>query len=164
MIEPFTFEKPKREKGGAKMAVITNFQQRKYNKQLDFERQALRELSFDKIEMTIHRNFDDYLARIPSSGQTALDMSAEYALEAYLLGCSMARFGFYGEDKSVVRQRSRRSMTLLQHDFYEFWRFWSADDPSMTGLEETCGVYLNFWWEDGYETALKRWRLKLQKH
>lgn len=143
------------------MAIIMDFQERRYHKQLDFERQALRELSFDRIERAIHHNFDDYLKCIPASGQTAMDMSAEYALEAYLLGASMARFGFYGEDKQVIRQRSTHAMNLLIHDFYEFWRFWSADDPAMTGLEDTCRIYLDFWWEDGFETALKRWRLKL---
>lgn len=143
------------------MAIIMDFQERRYHKQLDFERQTLRELSFDRIERAIHQNFDDYLARIPASGQTAIDMSAEYALEAYLNGSSMARFGFYGEDKQAVRARSMRAMTLLSHNFYEFWRFWSADDPTIIDLEETCRLYLDFWWEDGFETALKRWRLKL---
>ncbi|MFT8363491.1 MAG: DUF2521 family protein [Sporolactobacillus sp.] len=143
------------------MAIIMDFQERRYYKQLNFERQALRELSFERIERAIHQNFDGYLKRIPASGQTALDMSAEYALEAYLLGASMARFGFYGEEKQIVRQRSTHAMTVLIHDFYEFWLFWSADDPTMTDLEDTCRLYLNFWWEDGFESALKRRRLKL---
>ncbi|MFT8318444.1 MAG: DUF2521 family protein [Sporolactobacillus sp.] len=145
------------------MAIIMDFQEKKYHKQMDFERQALRELSFEKIEALIHSSFDSYLALIPSSGSTGMDMSAEYALEAFLLGSSMAKFGFYGEDKETVYKRSEKTLELLQHDFYEFWLFWSADDPALEGLEETCRSFLHQWWEEGYESALKRWRLKLQK-
>ncbi len=145
------------------MGIVMDFQERQRHKQMDFERRVLQDLSLEKIEASIRQRFNDYLAQVPSSAQTARDMCAEYALEAFLLGSSMGRFGFYGEDTENVFQRSMLPFEALHGDFFDFWLFWSASDPAAaTELEEACDRYLYTWWQEGFEASLRRWRMKLR--
>ncbi|WP_100486416.1 DUF2521 family protein [Sporolactobacillus pectinivorans] len=143
------------------MGVVMDFKKRQQHKQMDFERRALQNLSFEKIEKTIHHSFDLYIPSVPSGGGIALEMCAEYALEAFLMGSAMGRFGFYGEDRETVYRRCEDSFERLLEDFCDFWRFWTTRDSELAGLRESCKTYLHNWWLDGFETSLKRWKMKL---
>ncbi|RYL89929.1 DUF2521 family protein [Sporolactobacillus sp. THM7-4] len=144
------------------MGVVMDFQEKQRHKQIDFERRALQDLSIFKIEAAIQSCFSKYMVLIPTAIQTAKDMCAEYAMEAYLLGSSMARFGFYGEDMESAFRRSQTPFESMTGDFCNFWLFWTASDlSSHEGLFETCEKFLHSWWREGYESSLKRWRLKM---
>ncbi|TGA96801.1 DUF2521 family protein [Sporolactobacillus shoreae] len=144
------------------MGIVMDFQERQRHKQLDFERRALQDLSFEKIEKAIHRSFDLFIPAIPSGGGIALEMCAEYALEAFLLGSSMSRFGFYGENRETAYERCEASFARLLDDFCDFWQFWMPEDTRLSDLRQSCERYLREWWTDGFETSLKRWKLKLR--
>ncbi|RYM04858.1 DUF2521 family protein [Sporolactobacillus sp. THM7-7] len=144
------------------MGIVVDFQKKQRYKQLDFERRALRDLSLEKIEASIHHCFSQYMVLVPASDQTVRDMCAEYAMEAFLLGSSMARFGFYGEDMDrVFQQRSRNRMDEMAEDFCTFWLFWTQT-RKYDGLFHVCEQYLYTWWAEGFESSLRRWRLKMR--
>ncbi|MFC6387388.1 DUF2521 family protein [Sporolactobacillus kofuensis] len=143
------------------MGIVMNFKEKQRHKQLVSERRALQDLSFSKIETSVLRYFERYLALIPTAGSTGKEMCAEFALEGFLLGSSMGRFGFYGEDMEKAFARSKPEFYALLDDFYDFWLFWGTEHESFDDLQETCRSYLYNWWVDGYEASLKRWRLKL---
>lgn len=147
--------------GGAIMGVVMDFKEKLRHKQLDSERRALQDLSFSKIEQAVQDYFDRYLVLVPAAAKTGKEMCAEYALESFLLGSSMGRFGFYGEEKIEAFKRSKIEFYALYDDFYDFWLFWGADQQSLDDLQDTCRKYLFNWWSEGFDASLKRWRLKL---
>ncbi|MET1250360.1 MULTISPECIES: DUF2521 family protein [Sporolactobacillus] len=143
------------------MGVVMDFKEKHRHKQLDSERRALQDLSFTKIEEAVNNYFDRYLALVPAAGATGKEMCAEYALESFLLGSSMGKFGFYGEEKIEAFKRSKIEFYSLYDDLYDFWLFWNIDQESRDELQDACRKYLYYWWSEGFEASLKRWRLKL---
>lgn len=144
------------------MGIVLDFQTARRHRQLDFERRALRDLSLEKVERTIRDFFSDYVMLIPTAVQTVRDMCAEYAIEGFLFGSSMAKFGFRGEDREDVFLRCREQLDLLAADLCGFWCFWiSASSVDYDELFQTCEHYVQAWWMEGFDTSLKRWRLKL---
>lgn len=143
------------------MGIVMDFREKQRHKQLDSERRALQDLSFTKIEESVHSYFDQYLALVPAAGATGKEMCAEYALESFLLGSSMGRFGFYGEEMGKAFERSKIEFYALLDDFFDFWLFWGSDQESLSELPDVCRKYLYSWWTEGFNASLKRWRLKL---
>ncbi|RYL89413.1 DUF2521 family protein [Sporolactobacillus sp. Y61] len=143
------------------MAVVMDFQKKKRDKQIHSERRALQDLSFEKIQSAIHHTFDRYLSALPTGSSMAMEMCAEYALESFLLGSSMGRFGFYGEREEVVFERSQPKFDMLHEDFFDFWRFWSTDPEELRGIDQACRTFLHGWWLDGFDLSVKRLRMKL---
>ncbi|BBN97524.1 DUF2521 family protein [Sporolactobacillus terrae] len=143
------------------MGVVMDFREKLRHKQVVSERRALQDLSFSKIEEAVQRYFEKYLVQIPAAGAAGKEMCAEYALESFLLGSSMGRFGFYGEEKIDVFKRCKVEFYGLFDDFYDFWLFWGTDQPLLDDLQDASRNYLFHWWSEGYDASLKRWRLKL---
>lgn len=146
------------------MGVVMDFRKRQRDKRMDFERRALQDITYEKIEGTVHRFFDLFLEAVPTGGDIAVEMCAEYALEAFLLGSAMGRFGYYGERTEAVFERCRIPFETLWSDFCDFWQFWAADEQvlrALPGLQQTCASYLHLWWEEGFDLSLKRWKMKL---
>lgn len=143
------------------MGIVTNFQEKLHDKQQATERRALQDLTFDQIQKSIKACFDPLLSKVPGAKDIATEMCAEYALEAFLLGSAMSRFGYYGEERDAVFQRSGSSFNKLLMDFCDFWEFW-ADQPQIKDeIFPVCRLYLNNWWTEGFERTLKRRKMKL---
>jgi len=144
------------------MGVVMNFHEKYRHKKLDFERKALQDLSFQKIENVINETFEPYLKPMAAYLQTVTEMCVDYGIEAFLLGSSYGRFGFYGEAIEGVYQRSEKPFKMLLDDFYDFWLFWyTIDTMQNEDIYRACEAYLYYWWKEGFETALKRYRMRL---
>ncbi|GGE54652.1 hypothetical protein GCM10011391_36980 [Pullulanibacillus camelliae] len=145
------------------MGTIMNFHDKYRNKQLDFERKTLRELSIPEVETVISDYFDPFLqVVIGGYRQTISDMCLDYAIEAYLLGASYGRHGYYGEDVQDIYMRSEKPFKLLTDDLFDFWMFWYAPDQIMVQtLYKACKDFLYYWWKEGLDSAVRRYRLKL---
>ncbi|MBM7646895.1 hypothetical protein JOD45_003129 [Scopulibacillus daqui] len=144
------------------MAVVMNFTEKYRNKQLDFERKTLQELSLIQIESMIHETFDHFMKPIAAYRQTIIDMCLDYAVESFLLGASYGRFGYYGEALETVYHRSQKRFKTLLDDFFDFWMFWLyTDDMVNESLYMACEAYLYYWWKEGFEATVRRYRLRL---
>jgi Protein of unknown function (DUF2521). len=143
------------------MGSVLNFQEKLHHKQQATERRALQDLTFDQIEKSIRTCFDPLLSKVPGAKDIAAEMCAEYALEAFLLGSAMSRFGYYGEERTIAFQRSRPSFDKLLTDFSDFWEFWSDQPIVRDEIFPVCRVYLNNWWTEGFDRSLKRRKMKL---
>ncbi|WP_085520722.1 DUF2521 family protein [Tuberibacillus sp. Marseille-P3662] len=145
------------------MAIVTDFQKVYRHKQVDFERKLLKELSIHNIESMIAEYFDSFLKPLSIYKQTISDMCLDYAIESYLLGASYGRLGYYdGESaKSAFKKSSSRFKTLLD-DLYDFWMFgFHADDLMYESLYMACEGFMYYWWTDGFEQTVRRYRLRL---
>ncbi|MFC7394880.1 DUF2521 family protein [Scopulibacillus cellulosilyticus] len=144
------------------MAVVMNFTEKYRCKQLDFERKTLQELSLLQIENMIHDTFDQFMKPIVAYQQTITDMCLDYAVESFLLGASYGRFGYYGETLETVYYRSQKRFKTLLDDFYDFWMFWLyTDDMVNESVYMACESYLYYWWKEGFEATVRRYRLRL---
>ncbi|TCP24197.1 uncharacterized protein DUF2521 [Scopulibacillus darangshiensis] len=144
------------------MATVMNFHEKYRHKQLDFERKALQELSIQKIETAINNVFEDFIKPVAAYWQTISDMCLDYAIESFLLGASYGRFGYYGEPVERVYSRSQSRFKTLLDDFYDFWLFWYyVDNMANESIYLACEAYLYHWWKEGFESAVRRYRMRL---
>lgn len=144
------------------MNVITSFYDKQRNKQVDFERKVLGDLTFSDIEKRAEDQFASFLETAPGYQAPLQEVCIDYAVEAYLLGASFSRFGYYGESLDVVRSRSERGEKALVNDLYDYWCYWSAADAFMLeSVYNAAQVYIADWWRQGFENGEKRYRLRL---
>ncbi|GGH85277.1 hypothetical protein JOD43_003277 [Pullulanibacillus pueri] len=144
------------------MGTVMSFHEKYRYKQLDLERKALKDLSLPEVEAIIKDYFEPFLQKVHLYRQTISDMCLDYAIEASLLGASFGRFGYYGEDILNIYARSEKQLKVLTDDLFDFWMFWySPDDVMIQSLYTACQGFLYYWWKDGLENAIRRYRLKL---
>jgi hypothetical protein len=146
------------------MTVITSFKEKKREKEMAYERKMLRELSFEQLRKQVYEYFSDfyYTHRVfPSSVE---DSCIDIAIEAFLLGASYSRFGYYGESITTVRRRCAREEKYLVDTLFDVLCFWGNIDDSLMNesLYYACEYYVERWWVEGFEKGRKRWRLKLR--
>ncbi len=88
----------------------------------------------------------------------------DVAIEAYLLGGKVSKFGYSGEDIEMVKKRSRLELKHFIDTLYNFWLYWSEMGIS-NPVDETfyycCERYVETWWSEGYEKGIKRHKLRL---
>lgn len=144
------------------MNVITSFSEKQRYKQLEFERKMLRDLSFPDIEKVVEAYFSPFLKQAIGYQTPLQEVCIDYAVEAYLLGASYSRFGYYGESIEQVRNRSRQAEKRLIEDIFDYWTYWSYADGSMLeSVYMACQTYIGNWWQRGFENGQKRYRLRL---
>ncbi|MFC4620278.1 DUF2521 family protein [Camelliibacillus cellulosilyticus] len=144
------------------MGSVMSFQEKYRHKQLDFERKALSDLSIPQIEAVVNDYFDTFLEPVAPYRTTITDMCLDYAIESYLLGASYGRFGYYGEPPEMAFTRSLKRSKILTHDLFDFWLFWYIPENTVyESLFRACEAYLYYWWKEGFENAVRRYRLRL---
>ncbi|QPA31093.1 YbaK family protein [Thermaerobacillus caldiproteolyticus] len=145
------------------MNVITSFKEKKREKQITYERKMLRELSLEKLKKHVHECFDSFYRTYRVFPSVIEDGCVDIAIEAYLLGASYSRFGYYGEPMEMVRRRSEREEKYLIDTLFDFLCFWGNIDDVFVGesLYYMCEHYISHWWIEGFEKGKKRRRLKL---
>ncbi len=144
------------------MNVITTFKEKKREKQINYERKMLREISLEKLKESINHNFGTYL-RIKTPFVKAIEEGCmDIAIEAYLLGARYSKFGYYGESIESVKTRSYYDEKYLVDTIFEFITYWTnAEDRVSESLYYTCEHYVDQWWQEGFSKGEKRYRLKL---
>lgn len=144
------------------MNVITSFNEKQRFKQLEFERKMLRDLTFSDIEKSAESYFSDYLKTAIGYQSPLAEVCIDYAVEAYLVGASYSRFGYYGESYEQVKERSKEMERKLIEDLYDYWCYWShADDMQLESVYMATEAYIGDWWRRGFDNGQKRHRLKL---
>ncbi|MBB5325751.1 hypothetical protein HNQ34_002852 [Anoxybacillus tepidamans] len=145
------------------MTVITSFKEKKKEKEINYERKMLRELSLKKIQKQAYRYFRPFYPAYRVFPSMIEDGCIDMAIEAYLLGASYSRFGYYGEPLEMVKKRSAQEEKYLMDALFDFLYFWGDLNDMRIGelLYDTCERYITYWWIEGFEKGKKRWRLKL---
>jgi hypothetical protein len=142
--------------------VITSFNEKHRHKQIEFERKMLRELTFSKIETAAETYFDPFLNFVSGYKAALEEVCVDYAIEAYLLGGSYSRFGYYGEPIDYVRMRSKNAERALINDLYDYWCYWGpADEFVLESVYRASEAYISSWWEQGFYNGEKRYRMRL---
>jgi len=145
------------------LGIVMSFLEKQRDKQLDFERKTLRELSIPQIEKTIDEYFAPFFQAMDPYKRTISDMCMDYAIEACLLGASYGRFGYYGESAESAFLRSESRVKELITDLFDFWLFWyEAQDLRFESLYKACEGFMYYWWKEGFEKVVRRYRLRLQ--
>ena len=101
------------------MTLITTFTEKKREKQIKYERTLLRDLSIQALKKSVQNYFGS--SRITSSILLKSGMEEacyDIAIEGYLLGARMSRFGHFGETANQVQNRCEKEMKHLSPIHY----------------------------------------------
>ncbi|SDC75729.1 DUF2521 family protein [Shouchella lonarensis] len=160
------------------MTVITTLPAKRKEKQQLFERKMLRQLSLDELERDIHQCFRPLLslqctsrkmnAGAVSKNQSVqaypflLDQCLDTVIDAYLLGATHGRFGFYGETVCEAKERCDIEREVFVHGLCAALMGW-ADEPKeryelFLGATEPL---IDRWWNKGFQEGKKAYRLRL---
>ncbi|RBW67791.1 DUF2521 family protein [Bacillus taeanensis] len=145
------------------MKVITNFYEKKRKKRMQFERNMLKQLSLSKINKDVQLTFMPFLNSSLLMQEDLENICVDLAIEAYLIGAEFSKFGYYGEEREVVRRRSTNEENILISTLFDYWRFWNANNtPMEDSIWIACESFISKWWSEGFELGQKRRRLRLQ--
>lgn len=140
------------------MDTIVNLQDRQREKQIKYERKMLRELSLENMKARFQKYFGSGFIDIVEDG------CIDVAIEAFLLGANYSKFGYYGESKENVKIRCLHEEKHLIDTLFNFILYWGKiglSDSYQEGLYHSCERYVDAWWEDGFSTGEKRYKMRL---
>ncbi|WP_017754829.1 DUF2521 family protein [Calidifontibacillus oryziterrae] len=144
--------------------VIINLQEKREAKQITFERKVLRELSIKQLKEKVKVFFSPFF-RSNSIFSTAIeDGSIDIAIEAYLLGARMSRFGYFGEKAEEVRSRCYEDEKFLTDSLYEYLQYWGAtsgNDLVNESLYIASEQFVYYWWREGFLKGEMRHKLRM---
>lgn len=143
------------------MTVITNFLERKQEKQLNFERKALRELTLPDISKDVRKMFFPFFNDSVLFHKELEETSIDMAIEAYLIGANYSKFSFYGETEKEIRWRSRKEVKHYTDTLFDYWLFWCNSERVNESLYRACEAFIERWWGEGFQKGEKRHRLRL---
>ncbi|MGG1398689.1 YbaK family protein [Bacillus salipaludis] len=146
------------------MTVITTFKEKKREKQINYERSVLKDLSIKTLKERVQHYFGS--SRITSSFVMHAGVEEacyDVALEAYLLGAKFSKFGYYGEDIEEVKKRCYKEEKHLIDTLFNFLLYWgNGEEGTMSeSLYYLCEQYIHVWWLDGYQKGERRHKLRL---
>ena len=144
--------------------VITTFVEKKREKQIKYEKSVLREISVSTLRERVRHYFGSARftqGMIMNSGVE--EACYDVAIEAFLLGANMSRFGYYGEEASDVKMRCKQEEKHLIDTLYNFLLYWGGGQEGVLSesLYYQCEQYVNSWWMDGFHKGELRIKLKL---
>lgn len=143
------------------MNLITNFREKRRVKQINFEKNLLRELKIMQLRSQLKESFSYFIDAEGQQRKAREDYCLELVVETYLLGARYSRFGYYGEPLENVKRRSEKESDWLTYLFYSSI-FGRKDDIQVEPFNQ-CKSFLNNWWLDGYLKGERRHRLRLSK-
>ncbi|WP_461201283.1 DUF2521 family protein [Anoxybacillus sp. TBDG-1] len=134
------------------MGVLTSFTIKKLEKQLAYERNVLRDLSYRELCRLVRTYWQQYIIVSEVMETICIDV----AIEAYLIGAHYSRFIHYGESKETVRRRCIDEYMQLIDELYDRMKEYGDD------MYDACARYIDGWWKEGIEKGLRRQRLRLK--
>ncbi|WP_110926037.1 DUF2521 family protein [Bacillus massiliglaciei] len=137
------------------MTVIVGFKELRQERQVTFERKVLRELSLEALKERLKEYFGSGLLDVMEEG------CCDIAIEAFLLGASYSKFGYYGESEEKARARCWREEKQLIDSLFNFLLSWGPGMPDEEGLFYRCEAFVSVWWKDGFKTGEKRFKMRL---
>lgn len=142
------------------MSVITNFFERKEQKQLMFEQRALLELTLLDVAKSVRKSFFAFTDRSEYVRQELEETSIDTAIDAYLNGVSYSKFHEIGETEKQVSLRAQPEVNELIEMLYDYWMLWSEFDDLTEELHKACQSFVERWWNIGFQKGIKLRRLK----
>ncbi|PGS52772.1 DUF2521 family protein [Bacillus sp. AFS041924] len=143
------------------MNLITNFREKRREKQIKFEKSLLKELKIMQLKAQLKDSFSYFIDADSHQRKAREDYCLELVVETYLLGARYSRFGFFGEPIENVKRRSAKESEWLAYLFYS--SVFGRKDDIQTEPFDRCKSFLNNWWLDGYVKGERRHRLRLSK-
>lgn len=145
------------------MAVITNFDIKKREKQIKYERAVLREISIKDLKEKVARYFGSSNLTSSVMMNTGIEEACyDVAIEAFLLGANYSKFSDYGEEMDEIKDRCKEEDTHLKDTLYHFLIYWGSEESNKNeSLYYLCEQFVNEWWQDGFGKANKRRKLRL---
>ncbi|MDE3840634.1 DUF2521 domain-containing protein [Bacillus methanolicus] len=146
------------------MTVITTFTEKRREKQIKYERTILRELSIKMLKNKFQHFFG---ANRLNSGfllQSGIEEACyDIAIEAFLLGAKMSKFGYHGESIDTVRLRCERELNHFIETLYNFFLYWGNGEEGIfsESLYYLCEQYVEYWWREGFIKGERRRKLRL---
>ncbi|WP_342433890.1 YbaK family protein [Neobacillus sp. FSL H8-0543] len=146
------------------MNVITTFKEKKRDKQIKYERSVLKDLSIKMLKERVQHYFGG--TKIASSfvmNKGIEEACYDVALEAYLLGAKLSKFGYYGESVDDVRKRCYKEEKHLIDTLYNFLLYWGHGEEGIMSesLYYSCEGYIDIWWREGFDKGQRRHKLRL---
>jgi hypothetical protein len=146
------------------MVIVTSLKDKRREKQINYERKMLRELSLDILRKKVRYYFEPLFFKDHDWTLSLEEGCIDIAIEAFLLGAHFSRFGFYGESLPLVKKRCRAEEKVLIDALYNYLCFCSPEgekDFYQESIYYTCEQYVQAWWEEGFQKGEKRYRLRL---
>jgi hypothetical protein len=145
--------------------VITTFDAKRREKQIKHERTLLKEISIKMLQESVKKHFGQMKIQGGVYMQQGFDEACyDVAIEAYLLGGKISKFGIKGEEMDQVKLRCDEEMKHLIDTLYNFWLYWSELGVS-NSIDESfyysCEYFVENWWTEGYTNGIKRYKLRL---
>lgn len=145
--------------------MIITFEQKRREKQLVNERILLRELPMEELQKSVIRHIYD----IDSAKKFILwkeegieDNCFDIAIESYLVGGEYSRFYLHGESIEQTKLRSGEERELLIDTLYNCWLYWDKALKKTEKAFRACEQFVDEWWEKGYRTGERRYKLRLR--
>ncbi|MFT8319518.1 MAG: DUF2521 family protein [Bacillus sp. (in: firmicutes)] len=145
------------------MTVITNFDEKKREKQMKYERSVLREISIKNLKEKVARYFGSSNLTSNIIMDTGIEEACyDVAIEAYLLGANFSKFSNYGESKEMIKNRCYEEDKHLKDTLFHFLLYWGSEESSKNeSLFYLCEQFVDEWWKEGFTKANKRRKLRL---
>ncbi|MFO1441963.1 YbaK family protein [Bacillus sp. Bva_UNVM-123] len=146
------------------MNVITTFTEKRREKQINYERSVLRDISIKGLKEKVQHYFgSSRLVHGLLMNAGVEEACYDVAIEAYLLGAHFSRFGRYGESIDDVRYRCRNEERHLIDTLYHFFLYWCNGEEGVMSesLYYACEEFVLSLFMEGYQNGQRRHRLKL---
>jgi hypothetical protein len=148
------------------MEVIFTLKEKRRQKQVLFEKRALRELSLESLRASIALFMKEQPVKNRSVASIIEDYFLESAIESYLLGARYSKFSYYGESVDVIRNRSLEEEKHLVNHLYHYFYF-AGGLEEVTSKQEviyaTCKRFIDTWWKEGFHKGERRYKLRLTR-
>jgi len=138
--------------------------EKKREKQIKYEKSVLREISVKTLKERVQQYFGSSRFAQSIVMHTGIEEACyDVAIEAFLLGANMSRFGYYGEEANDVKIRCKDEEKHLIDTLYNFLLYWGSGQEGILdeSLYYQCEQYVNSWWSDGFYKGERRIKLKL---
>lgn len=146
------------------LTVITTFTEKRREKQIKYERSLLRDLSIKMLKMQFQQHFGSIRMNSGLIMNSGIEEACyDVAIEAFLLGAKMSKFGYRGESFEVVRFRCEKEEKHLIETLYNFFLYWGNGDEGVfsESLYYLCEQYVDAWWKEGFFKGVRRHKLRL---
>ncbi|WP_243388421.1 DUF2521 family protein [Bacillus kexueae] len=147
------------------MSVIHSLNDKRREKQVDYELKVLKELSLRKIKEKVVSHYSLLFQSGVLHRSVVEDGCVDFAIESYLLGAQYSRFAYYGETYERVEERSKKEVREITHALFDYLLSWgkaTEDDVVNDSIFLLSESFVQKWWTEGFQIGEKRRKLKLR--
>lgn len=146
------------------MTIITTLREKREAKRIAFERKILRELSISQLKEKVNLYFSPFFQSQSIYSTAIEDGSIDIAIEIYILGAKMSRFGYFGETEDQVTMRCKDELKYYTDSLYEYLQYWGAasgNDLMNESVHIASEQFVSYWWKEGFRKGEMRHKMRL---